>query len=168
MACRSVYNPGMDAVALRRALDDVFDQAIVYHAFTDYLRDYEMIVHVTAAPSTGVRPQYLRYLFRYCVEVDVRSAVSPEVWKHSLDDRLIDYDTGKDLDGYVWGVKWQALYPGATVVDDSPRARAWSDAIGIEFHEVRLDTNGHNLSLVFGNLTVESLPDEYRPPSTRH
>jgi hypothetical protein len=148
MACRSVYNPGMDAVALRRALDDVFDQAIVYHAFTDYLRDYEMIVHVTAAPSTGVRPQYLRYLFRYCVEVDVRSAVSPEVWKHSLDDRLIDYDTGKDLDGYVWGVKWQALYPGAT--------------------EVRLDTNGHNLSLVFGNLTVESLPDEYRPPSTRH
>jgi hypothetical protein len=156
----------MDVVALRRALDDIFDQAIVYHAFTDYMRDYEMIVYATAAPGTGIAPEHTRYLFRYCVEVDVRSALTPEVWKQSLDDRLIEFDTSKDLAGYVWGVKWQALYPGATVVDDSLRARAWSDTVGIEFHEVRIDTNGHNLTLVFSDLTVEPLPADYRPPLT--
>jgi len=101
----------MDAVALRRALDDVFDQAIVSHAFTGYMRDYEMIVLTAAVARTSTPAARLRYLFRYCVEVDVRSAVKPQVWKCSLDDRLIDFDTGKDLEGYVWGVKWQNLYP---------------------------------------------------------
>ena len=158
----------MDAVALRRALDDVFDQAIVSHAFTGYMRDYEMIVLTAAVARTSTPAARLRYLFRYCVEVDVRSAVKPQVWKCSLDDRLIDFDTGKDLEGYVWGVKWQNLYPGATVVDDSPRAQAWSHAIGIDFHEVRIDSDAHNLTLVFSDLTVEALPHGYTPPLTGH
>jgi len=29
-----------------------------------------------------------------------------------VNQRLIDYEQGRDLDGYVWGVKGQALYPG--------------------------------------------------------
>ncbi|MBL7497651.1 hypothetical protein I6A84_05305 [Frankia sp. CNm7] len=153
----------MDVVAIRRALDDVFDQAIVYHAFTDYMRDYEMLVYATSDPRLAVPAEHLRYLFRYCVEVDVRPAVTPEVWKQSLDDRLIDHETGKDLDGYVWGVKWQALYPGATLLDDSPRAQAWSDAIGIDFHEVRIETNGHNLTLIFNDLSVTPVSDGYAP-----
>ncbi|WP_456238052.1 YxiG-like protein [Micromonospora auratinigra] len=32
------------------------------------MRDYEVIVHATADPCTGIAPVYLRYLFRYCVE----------------------------------------------------------------------------------------------------
>ena len=28
-------NPGVNAASIQNALDDVFDQAIVYHAFTD-------------------------------------------------------------------------------------------------------------------------------------
>jgi hypothetical protein len=153
----------MDVVALRRALDDVFDQAVVYHGFTDYMRDYEVIVYAAAAPSTGIPPANLRYLFRYCVEVDVRTAVRPEVWKQSLDDRLTDFDTGKDLEGFVWGVKWQNLYPGATVVDNSSRAQAWAESLGIEFHEVRIDSDGHNLTLVFSDLTVTPVPVGYAP-----
>jgi hypothetical protein len=29
-----------DAVTMQAALDEVFDQAVVYHGFTDYMRDY--------------------------------------------------------------------------------------------------------------------------------
>lgn len=36
---------------------------------------------------------------------------------------------GLDLDGYVWGVNWQVLYPGATLITDSPTARDWAAAI---------------------------------------
>ncbi|ONH25528.1 hypothetical protein [Pseudofrankia asymbiotica] len=153
----------MDVVAIRRALDDVFDHALVYHAFTDYMRDYEIIVYTTADPRTGIPPEHLRYLFRYCVETHVRTAVRPETWKESLDDRLIDYETGKDLDGYVWGVKWQCLCPGAVLLEDSPLAQAWSDAIGIEFHEVRIETNGHDLTLVFSDLIVTPVSVGYAP-----
>ncbi|WP_435796265.1 YxiG-like protein [Micromonospora chersina] len=44
----------MEITQLSRDLDDVFDQAVLYHAFTDYMRDYEAIVYVPAAPSTRV------------------------------------------------------------------------------------------------------------------
>jgi hypothetical protein len=153
----------VDTGNLERALDDVFDQALVYHGFTDYMRDYEVIVYVQAALSTGIAPVYLRYLFRHCVEAQCRTAVRPEIWRQSLDERLIDHRTGVDLDGFVWGVKWQVLYPGATVVPDSPAARTWGEAIGIDFNEVRIQTNAHDLSLVFSDLWVSQLPPGYAP-----
>ena len=153
----------MDAAGIVRALDDVFDEAIVFHAFTEYLRDYEVIVFVHAPPNSGRKPKHLRYLFKYCVHAEAETAVRPEVWAKSLDDRLIDYDTGVDLDGYVWGVNFQVLYPGGKLVEDSPRARTWQDALGIAFHEVRVETNGHNLTLVFSDLEVSELPKDYAP-----
>ncbi|GII55524.1 hypothetical protein Pth03_39130 [Planotetraspora thailandica] len=153
----------MDSEALQRALDDVFDQALVFHGFVDYMRDYEVIVYATADPSTGIQPAYLRYLFRYCVDARCQTAVPSEIWHESLDDRLIDYETGVDLDGYVWGVKWHPLYPGATVMAESTSADAWTAAIGIEFHEVRIQTNAHDLTLVFSDLDVSELPPGYTP-----
>lgn len=158
-----VYNRLVDAVALQQALDEVFDQALVYHGFTDYMRDYEVIVYATADPRTGVRPAYLRYLFRYCVEARCQTTIEPGIWRRSLDDRLVDYETGVDLDGYVWGVKWQPLYPGAKVVAESPSARAWAESLGMEFHEVRLESNAHDLTLVFSDLQVSELPQGYVP-----
>lgn len=97
------------------------------------------------------------------MEADVQSAVGTDTWRDSLDDRLIEYATGKDLDGYVWGVKWQELYPGATVVAGSQRARRWADALGLDFHEVRMEANGHNITLVFSDLQVTELPTGYAP-----
>jgi len=38
----------------------------------------------------------------------VTSALPPGIWKRSLDE-LVDYGQGCDLEGYVWGVKWQVL-----------------------------------------------------------
>ena len=100
----------------------MFDQALVYHAFTPYMHDYEAVVYATADPRTGIAPAYLRYLFRYCVEVSVSSTVAVDTWRRSLDERLIRYDTGAELDGYVWGVDWQELYPGMSAVSPSARA----------------------------------------------
>lgn len=102
----------MDAAVLEQMLDEIFDQAVVHHGYTTYMRDYEVIVYATAGAGTGIPPSYLRYLFRYCVEARCETSVSAEIWRGSLDDRLIDHETGVDLDGYVWGVKWHCLLPG--------------------------------------------------------
>ncbi|MEU7841719.1 hypothetical protein AB0B39_12265 [Micromonospora sp. NPDC049114] len=46
----------MEIARLIQALDDVFDGAIVHHGYTDYIRDYEVIVYVTADPRTDIPP----------------------------------------------------------------------------------------------------------------
>jgi hypothetical protein len=153
----------VDIAELQRALDDVSDHGLVYHGFTPYMRDYELIVFVTADPITGIPPAYLRYLFRFCVEATTRSTLSRESWQQSRDDRLIDYETGKDLDGFVWGVNWQPLYPGFEVVPDSGRARMWREAMGTDFHEVRMESNAHEISLVFADLRVTEVDEGYAP-----
>jgi hypothetical protein len=101
---------GVDTSEIHAAFDDAFDQAIIFHGFADYMRDYEVFIYATADPRTGVRPEHLRYRFKHCVQATVTSALSPETWKRSLDERLVDYEQGLDLDGYVWGMKWQMLY----------------------------------------------------------
>lgn len=157
----------MDVTRLREALDDIFDQALVFHAFTNYMRDYELIVYCQAGSGTGIPPAHLRYLFKHCVHTDVATTVRADVWRQSLDDRLTDYDTGVDLDGYVWGVKWQELYPGATIIEDSPRAQTWRDQVGIDFHEVRIETNAHAITLVFSDLEVTEIPVGHSPFTVR-
>lgn len=149
---------------LQKALDEVCDQALIHHAFTDYMRDYEMVVYFGADTArAGAAPTYKRYLFRHCVSAECVSALPPALWAQSLDERLIDYRTGADLDGYVWGVKWQCLYPGGSIRTDSARAREWSEAVGIDFHEVRFETNAHNLTLVFAGLDIAEVIDGNPP-----
>jgi hypothetical protein len=38
----------------------VLDQAIVFHGFADYMRDYEVFIYATSDPRTGIRPEHLR------------------------------------------------------------------------------------------------------------
>ncbi len=144
----------MDVSEIQLALDDVYDQAVVFHAYADYMRDYEVFTFATADPVTGIPPSYDRYLFRLAVEVDTVTSVPPEIWAASLDDRLTEYDQGKDLDGYVWGVKWHLLYPGGKVVQESTRAAVWSERLGLPFHEVQINTNAHDITIVFSDLEV--------------
>ncbi|MEV4159945.1 YxiG-like protein [Nonomuraea dietziae] len=154
----------MNPVKLQQALDDIFDQALLHHGFVDYMRDYQLVIRTTADPRTGIEPTTLRYLFRHCVQATCTTTVPAAIWRTSLDDRLITYETGVDLDGYVWGVNWQMLYPGATLITDSPTARSWAAAIGIDFHEVRIETNAHDLTLVFSDLHIDELPTESQRP----
>jgi hypothetical protein len=153
----------VNAAEISDAFDQVFDQAIVFHGFTDYLRDYDVFVYATADPDTGIAPENLRYRFKRCVRAVVTTAVSPEVWRRSLDDRLVNYEQGRDLDGYVWGVKWQVLYPGMTLVAASIEAQRWVDALGLPFHEAAIGTNGHDISLVFSDLVVDVVAPGHAP-----
>ncbi|MFI8074320.1 hypothetical protein ACIF85_36925 [Streptomyces sp. NPDC086033] len=153
----------MDTALLEQMLDETFDHAVVHHGYTNYMRDYEVIVYATADPRTCITPSYRRYLFRYCVEARCETSVPAETWGRSLDDRLIDHEIGVDLDGYVWGVKCHCLYPGAKLLPESEATRRWSTAVGIDFHEVRVETNAHNLSLLFSDLQVSEVPVGYAP-----
>src|SRR5690348_14556550 len=100
---------GMDISEIRAAFDNVFDQALVFHGFADYMRDYDVFVYATADPRTGAASEHHRYRLTFCVRAVMTSALTPEIWKQSLEPRLVDDDQGRDLDGYVWGVRWQAL-----------------------------------------------------------
>lgn len=153
----------MNAEEITRAFTDVFDQALVFHAFTDYMRDYQFIIQATADPVTGIRPAYLSYLFTNCVRATVTTELSPEGWADSLDERLIDHETGVDLDGYVWGVKWQSLYGGFHLLEKSAEAKKWSSKLGIPFYEAIVETNGHHVSMVFSDLRVTELERGYSP-----
>jgi hypothetical protein len=153
----------VDRDGIKQALDDAFDQAIIFHGFADYMRDYEVVFYATADPRTGTVPEHLRYTFKHCVRATVTSAVRPEVWAKSLDDRLTDYESGVDLDGYVWGVKWQENYPGMELVTTSAEANRWEHALGVPFHEVSIRANSHNIDLVFSDLSVRKIAPGYSP-----
>jgi hypothetical protein len=127
------------------------------------MRDYDIFVYATADPRTGIEPEHLRYRFKHCVKVLAKTALSAEVWRRSLDDRLIDYEQGRDLDGYVWGVAWQVLYPGIELVAESIEAQSWAEALGLSFHEAKVRTNGHDLDLIFSDLSVERVDPGYSP-----
>jgi hypothetical protein len=60
----------MDVPDLQRVLDEMFDHALIYHGYADYMRDYELIVYMAADPRTGIPPAHYRYVFRHCVEAD--------------------------------------------------------------------------------------------------
>jgi hypothetical protein len=67
-----------------------------------------------------------------------------------------------------WGIpgrgsKWQNIYPGGTVVADSERAGRWAAALGVDFHEVRLELNAHDLTLVFSDLEITEVAPGYAP-----
>lgn len=145
----------MDRAEIQTAFDDAFDQAILYHGFADYMRDYDVYIYATADPRTGIQPEHLRYRFTHCVQANATSALTPTIWRRSLDERLVDYELGRELDGYVWGVRWQCLYPGMSLVEDSPEAARWSRELGLQFFEARIETNGHNLTLVFSDLRTD-------------
>ena len=129
----------MDTSQIQAAFDNALDQAILFHGFADYMRDYEVFIYTTDDPRTGIQPEHLRYRFTHCVRATVTTALSPEIWRRSLDERLADYEQGRDLDGYVWGVKWQALYPGMKLLQDSADAERWSRVLGLPFHEAVIE-----------------------------
>ncbi len=59
-------HPDVGRPEIQAAFDDVCDQAILFHGFADYMRDYEVFIYATADPRTGIRPEHLRYRFIHC------------------------------------------------------------------------------------------------------
>ncbi len=93
----------------------------------------------------------------------VTTAVRPDVWARSLDERLIDHEEGRDLDGCVWGIKWQEMYPGARLVSPSADAGRWGQELGVPFHEASIDANAHHIDLVFSDLSIRRVSPGYAP-----
>ncbi|MFE0771615.1 hypothetical protein [Streptomyces sp. NPDC058861] len=151
----------MDTVELQQTLNETIQHLVVHHGYTSYMRDYEVVINLWNGPES---PQtYLRYLFRHCVEARCETFQSADVWRASLDDRLLDRETADpDLGGYVWGAKYHEMY-GAELRPDSEAARRWSKAVGIDFHEVHIETNAHDLTLLFSDLEVSEVPVGYAP-----
>ncbi|MFK0187601.1 hypothetical protein ACIQV1_25735 [Streptomyces rubiginosohelvolus] len=150
----------MDTAGLQRTLKKHIGEVVVHHGYTTYMRDYEVIINVWEGPQSP--STYLRYLFLYCVEARCGTFLSTETWRDSLDDRLLDRETAVDLDGYVWGANYHELY-GAELRPESEAALHWSKAVGIDFHEVHIETNAHDLTLLFSGLEVSEVPVGYAP-----
>jgi hypothetical protein len=140
---------------MREALENpLCDSAIVRHGFAPFLRDYDVVAEIN-------RHQFL-YRFSHCTSAWVTTAVADWSWQESWDDVYTDYAAWERAgapNGYVWGVCYSAVYPGATYVENSELASEWSLKLGQPMHEVRIETNGHNLGLIFHDLIVRELKE---------
>jgi hypothetical protein len=148
------------ADAIQDAWDAVYDDSVLRHAYADYLRDYEFVILHARNPDGRRRPKHSRFLLKHCVEVDVRSALTPRTWIASLDDVNLDieqWSADQRAGGHVWAVKHQELHPGASVVAGSARAQHYSATIGVPFYEVLVVTNAQRIALVFAELVVTPL-----------
>ena len=47
----------MNSGEIDAALDDVFDQGIVFHSYTDDMRNDEIVTYSVAGRSTGIPPR---------------------------------------------------------------------------------------------------------------
>ena len=143
--------------------DLLFDSAIVEHHFTPYLRDYDVVIDVPAARPNGqgsyIEGRY-RYRFTHCPIVQVTTAVRDDVWRESWADHFTDadaYEQAGTPDGYFWGVCYSDAYPGLTYVEGSPLAKEWSERFERPMHEVRIETNGHNLTIIFHDVSIRKI-----------
>jgi|SRR5215471_9959911 len=129
-----------------------FDAAILRHGFTDYIRDYEIIVGGrNGPPNTDVH----KYQFVGCVEAHYETKLR-QTFTQSLPDEFVfsgpDYPDKPDPDGFIWGVRFADVYPGLTYVENGERAAYWSQLVGHRMHEVAIETNCFHLRLVFADL----------------
>lgn len=150
----------MNEAEIRQAFEDVFDQALLFHGFAAHMRDYDLYLYATADPRTGIPPDHLRYRFVDCVRASVASSIARDVWAGSLDDTLTDHAAWLAAGrpgGFVWGVRWQMLYPGLTLLPPTPETREWAAQLEVAFHEALIETNAHTISLVFSDLRVDEV-----------
>ena len=143
----------MEGSKLAAGLELLYDNEILSHGFTAYARDYELVVETY--PGRGC----IHYLFKYSVAADIGTSLSPEAWAASLDPRLLDSEASTvagNLEGHAWYVRAQAV-TSLRIVQPSPRAEEWSGQLGLEFHEVTIETNRQVISLVFSELEVSRL-----------
>ena len=138
----------------------MFDMAIVEHHFTDYMRDYDIFVDVVGPIPGTYKSQVIgrcRYRFTHCVLAETKTAVRDKTWLLSWEDTFIDWQAYRDAgepEGYVFGVKYMNAYPGLLYVTESPTAREWTGRLNKPMHEVDIETDAHNIRLVFHNVEI--------------
>src|SRR5437016_608247 len=113
----------------------MFDVAILYHGFTPFMRDYDVIVE-----AGGIRAG--RYRFTHCSEAHLTTRVADKWWLVSWDDRFTDHQrwlAAGEPDGFVWGACWSMAYPGLSYLEDATLAKEWSERFQQPMHEVEIE-----------------------------
>lgn len=136
---------------------DFFDHALLLHGYKPYMRDYALLVEMSEGPAG---PGTYEYLFKYCVDAHTRTALSDELYVRSMDERLIDHAAAGASPDFVWGVNWSRLYPGWTLKAPSQKALDWGRRLGLEFHEVVVETEAFVIELVFLEIAVSKVSDD--------
>lgn len=135
------------------------DVGVMSHGFADHGRDYSFIIE----DSISHRPGTYRLTFTHAVEINIRSAVTPEAWACSWSDDFIDYqrwEAAGEPEGYVFGTNWSLAYPGFTVIDDSPLAAEWEAKLNRPMFAASLTTDRFDLSLIFHDAQLERLGND--------
>ena len=138
----------------------MFDMGIVEHHFTGYMRDYDIFVDVVGPIPGSHKSQVIgrcRYRFTHCVFTEVKTTVRDDVWASSWEDVFIDFRSWTNVgqpEGYVWGVEYMDAYPGLLYVADSLMAREWANRLNKPMHEVDIETNAHNIRLIFHDVEI--------------
>jgi hypothetical protein len=144
----------MNSVQALLERDALYDVALLKHGFTDYMRDYEIVV-------SGGR-DFHRYQFIGCVEASCKTTVRPATFVESLSDDFVysgpDYPGKDDPQGFIWGVR----YSNACIsyAEAGERAAHWSRVLGISMHEANIKSEAFLVTLVFADLRCEYMGDE--------
>ena len=137
------------------------DVGILGHGFAAHMRDYDIVFEALWGKKWEDKGTY-HLRFSHCPEVRTTTMVGWKVWKLSWSDVFIDYDewlAAGEPDGFVWGVCWSGVYPGVSYIDNSPRARLWSERLGTQMHEVIIKTEAFEIQIIFHDFTVTKLND---------
>jgi hypothetical protein len=118
--------------------ESITDAAILRHGFTDYMRDYEIIVGArNGPPNTDIH----KYQFIGCAEAVcttqlgitqlVRTFHEPKsIFGESLADEFVfsgpDYPEKDDPNGFIWGVRFAEVVSGWDYAENGKRAKFWS------------------------------------------
>jgi hypothetical protein len=135
---------------------------IVGHYFTNYMRDYEIIVDMLATlpdDTTFILGRY-RYLFTHCVLAEISTALNDATWQVSWDDTFLYYDAWEKAgkpEGCFWGACVTLVRPGLKYLPGSPLSREWSERLEKPMNEVYIETSVHDISLVFHDVKIQKI-----------
>ena len=140
------------------------DVGILQHGFAPHMRDYDVVFEALWGKAEwGDAKGAYRLRFTHCPEVSARTTVADAAWREAWSDVFIDFarwEAAGEPDGLVWGTRWSTAYPGLDSIEESPRAREWSERLGQPMHEVTITTEIFELRIVFHDFTVTKLNDE--------
>ncbi|HLP80586.1 MAG TPA: hypothetical protein VK141_01180 [Nitrosomonas sp.] len=134
--------------------ESIFDAAILKHGFTDYMRDYELIVQCRIDQELDI---VYKYHFIGCVEAHYETAFGSDYKKSLSDNHVLSLDEDFPVEeepeeGFFWGTRWAGVYPGLQYIENGDRALYWSKQLGRIMHEVTIETNVYFLRLVFADI----------------
>lgn len=128
---------------------------IVRHGYTDYMRDYEIIVCSLLGPPWD---DLHKYQFVGCVETHCQSVVDPAMYAASISDLNVTcIDEGDEQPaGFIWGTRSSEL-PSIDFFKDTASSDAWSRKLAMSCYEARLVTEAYSLKIIFHELRYEFL-----------